>query len=61
MSSTELLARAKDGDHHAQTELLEQYAPMLTHAALVDGKYDEDLYQELCITFLRCIQLFRIL
>lgn len=32
----------------SQEKILEMYAPLLYRAAMIDGQYDEDLYQELC-------------
>lgn len=58
MNFEELVRLAKSGDQQAAAALLEMYRPLLGHAAIVDGRYDEDLYQELCVTFLRCVQLF---
>lgn len=60
MSFEDLLRLAKSGDQQATVALLELYKPLLGRAAVINGRYDEDLYQELCITFLRCVQLFRI-
>ena len=53
-----LLRDAKSGNDEAITALLELYKPLLIKYAIIDGRLDEDLYQELCITMLRAIQLF---
>ena len=53
-----LLRGAKSGNDEAITALLELYKPLLIKYAIIDGRLDEDLYQELCITMLRAIQLF---
>ncbi len=55
-----LLLRAKGGDVSAAAQLLFMYQPLLMRQAIVDGVLDEDLYQELCITLLRCIERFQI-
>lgn len=60
MSFEKMLKQAKENDADAIMALLDLYQPLLTHAAVVDGRFDEDLYQELCTAFLRCIRLFRI-
>ena len=60
MDFKELITRAKDDDTQAQEELLELYRGLLAKYAVVDGTFDEDLYQELCITLLRCIREFNI-
>ena len=52
--------RAKDGDHEAITSILLMYRPLLLKYAVINGRLDEDLYQELCITLMRAIDLFRI-
>ena len=54
----ELVVRAKRGDHNAQEELLTMYKPLLMKEAVIDGVYDEDLYQQLCYRFLICIERF---
>ncbi len=60
MRFKDLLLRAKFGEENAVTELLMMYRPLLLKESIVDGMFDEDLYQELCIVFLRCIQRFRL-
>lgn len=60
MNFKELLLQAKQGDEEAINELLEMYRPLLIKGAILDGHFDEDLYQEQCITLLRCIDMFMI-
>lgn len=60
MRFKELLLQAKAGDEKAFGELLIMYRPLLLKESIVDGIFDEDLYQELCIVFLRCIKRFRL-
>ncbi len=60
MRFKDLLLRAKFGEENAVTELLMMYRPLLLRESIVEGMFDEDLYQELCIVFLRCIQRFRL-
>lgn len=55
----DLLIRAKMGDRQAQQELTELYKPFIVKMSMVNGQFDEDLYQELCIVLLVCIQKFR--
>ena len=55
-----MLRRAKDGDREAITSILLMYRPLLLKYAVINGRLDEDLYQELCITLMRAIDLFRI-
>lgn len=56
----ELLSRVKRGDASAMSELLSMYQPLLMKEAIVEGVLDEDLYQELCIVFLKCVERFRV-
>ena len=60
MNFKELIIRAKRGENEAQEALLEMYQPLLSKEAIVDGVFDEDLYQELCMRFIRCIEKFEI-
>ena len=56
MSFDELLFRAKAGDMEARAEIFEMYRPLLIKNALVNGRFDEDLYQELAVELLKCIR-----
>ena len=56
----ELMLRAKGTDKTAIGELLTMYRPLLLKESIVDGIFDEDLYQELCLTLLSCVQKFRV-
>ena len=60
MEFKELIIRAKRGENSAQEQLLELYKPLISKEAIVDGVFDEDLYQELCLRFIRCIDKFEI-
>lgn len=59
MNFKEILLQAKAGEDLAVIALLEMYKPLLIKGAIVAGRFDEDLYQELCITLIKCIKLFR--
>ena len=48
MEFKEMLIRAKRGEKNAQEKLLEMYRPLLMRESIVEGVFDEDLYQELC-------------
>lgn len=52
------LTLAKAGDPAAVSQIEEMYLPMLAKEALADGYFDEDLFQELRIVLLLCIQKF---
>lgn len=54
----DLLLAAKGGDEDAFSELLEIYKPLLIRYSMINGQFNEDLYQEQCITLLRCISAF---
>ena len=43
----ELLLRAQAGDQRAQEKLLSLYQPLLMKESVVNGFFDEDVYQEL--------------
>ena len=60
MNFEELLLNAQAGGKQEITVPLEMYQPLLIKTAIIDGIYDEDLYQELCITFLKCLNQFKI-
>ena len=60
MNFKELLLRAQAGDQQAQEKLLSLYQPLLMKEAVINGVFDEDVYQELCITLLTCIQRIQI-
>ncbi len=59
MNFSEILLKAKVGDDRAIALLLEMYKPLLMKNSVINGSLDEDLYQEQCITLLRCIELFK--
>ena len=47
------------GDTQAMEQIVEMYRPLLVKNALVNGVFDEDLYQELMIELLKCIRYFK--
>lgn len=59
MEFKELLVKAQSGSREAQELLLERYKPLLMKESIIDGVFDEDLYQELCVTMLNCIHKFK--
>lgn len=60
MDFKELLLSAKEKSREAAGQILLMYRPLLVKEAIVDGIFDEDLYQELCVTLMKCISMFRI-
>lgn len=61
MNFERLLLKAKEGNADAVLKILEIYKPLLIKNAIVNGRFDEDLYQELVSTSLQCIQRFQII
>lgn len=59
MDFEEILFKAKRGDKSSIEQILEMYRPLLIKNALVYGVFDEDLYQELMLETIKCIQYFR--
>lgn len=60
MNFKELLSRVKDDDLRAKEILLERYKALLMKESIIDGVFDEDLYQDLCVTLLDCIRKFHV-
>ncbi len=60
MNFEQLLKRAKNKEPEAKELLYEMFRPLLIHQAMISGRFSEDLYQELCVTFLLCIDSFKI-
>ena len=52
------LIRAKLGDETAKLEILEKYKPMLIKNSILNGRFNEDLYQEQCLVLMKCINQF---
>lgn len=59
MTFENLLNLAQAGDSRAEEELLQLYRPLLMKQAVTHGTFDEDLFQELCLTAVKCIRSFR--
>lgn len=59
MEFKELLIRAKRGEKNVTEELLKMYEGFLVRKAIVEGVFNEDLYQELCYKFILCIGKFQ--
>ena len=60
MNFKELLLQAQAEDQQAKEKLLLLYQPLLMKESVVNGLFDEDVYQELCVTLLTCIRRFQI-
>ena len=55
MTFRDTLIRAKLGDETAKLEILEKYKPMLIKNSILNGRFNEDLYQEQCLVLMKCI------
>ena len=55
MNFKEGLTMAQDGDQFAIDKIVEMYKPLMIKEAIVSDVFDEDLYQKLSLTLLRCI------
>lgn len=55
----DLLNSAKSNNSEAVTELYKKCQPTIRKYSYVNGKFDEDLYQNLVITFLGVIEKFK--
>ena len=60
MSFKDLLLQAREGRESAVYTIWEMYRPLLVKNSIIGGRFDEDLYQELSITLLKCIYMFRL-
>lgn len=55
-----LLKKAQSEDRLAQEEIFRMYRPLLIKNSMDINIFDEDLYQELSTTLLKCIRKFQI-
>lgn len=60
MEFKELLIRAKRGENNAREELLKMYEGLIVRNSIVNGVFNEDLYQDLCYKFMLCIDKFNL-
>lgn len=60
MCFEELFIKARMSDKKAMLEIVEMYRPLMIKYAKVNGRFDEDLYQEFVYTLLVCIKTFPI-
>lgn len=58
MTFKELLEDAK-ANPRSEEQLMEMFRPLLIKESLIDGRFDEDLYQELLMILHGCIKSFR--
>ena len=55
-----LLLTAQSEERENFEELLLRYKPLLLKEAVIDGIFDEDLYQECCMVFYHCVKKFSV-
>lgn len=60
MNFEDLLFRAKRNEQDAMEQLLTMYQPLLMKESIVNGVFNEDLYQELRMVFVHCVRQFRV-
>lgn len=60
MSFEKLLWKAQNGDKEAQEEIFQMYRPFIIKNPMDANIFDEDLYQELSATLIKCIFKFQI-
>ncbi|MDD2981162.1 MAG: helix-turn-helix domain-containing protein [Hespellia sp.] len=58
MEFEHIIWKAQEGDESAIMEIVEMYRPLLIKKSIVEGRFDEDLYQELMGALLFCIRNF---
>ena len=60
MTFIELLLAAKGGSKPAFETLVGQYKNLLRKYSVINGIFDDDLYQEQCVVFVHCIKIFEV-
>ena len=60
MTFIELLLAAKEGRSSALEILFDRYKDILRKYTVINGVFDDDLYQEQCMIFVHCIEIFEV-
>ena len=60
MNFKNLLLDAKRGDNISVLQIADMYKPLLLKESIINGSFDYDLYQELCLTLLNCINKIKV-
>lgn len=60
MTFIELLLAAKEGTPSAFEILFDRYKNLLRKYSVINGVFDDDLYQEQCMIFVHCIEIFEV-
>lgn len=60
MTFIELLLAAKKGSAADFEILFDRYKNLLRKYSVINGVFDDDLYQEQCMIFVHCIEIFEV-
>lgn len=60
MTFIELLLAANEGSASAFEILFDRYKNLLRKYSVINGVFDDDLYQEQCMIFVHCIEIFEV-
>ena len=58
MTFRELIMVAQNRDEVAFETILEMYNPLIMKESIINGSFDEDLFQEQCEVLTKCINRF---
>ena len=59
MTFRKLIIAAQNGDNYAFETIMDMYYPLLMKESIINGSFDEDLFQEQCEVFTKCVKRFR--
>lgn len=60
MNFRDLLLAAKNNDNIAFETILKMYEPLIMKESIINGFFDEDLYQEQRMVLRKCIEQFKV-
>ena len=60
MNFRDLILAAKEGDNIAFETILNMYKPLIMIESIINGFFDEDLYQEQSMVLSKCIERFNL-
>ncbi len=55
-----LYKKARTGDKQALEKIIEYFNPLLCNYSIINDKFDEDCYQQLCVRLILCIKNFKV-
>ncbi len=55
----EIIERAQQGDKESVEKIVEMFKPLIIRNSYLNGTYNEDCFQELCIKLINCIHSFK--